>query len=95
MSNISEMDFPSFCDWYNEHYPDRIPHRPKITSVVYFEYCATGEGIQIDKETFDEYLQLFKYIDTFSYSYDRQNDCTVYKIDGNPIFRLFKWGCLS
>lgn len=92
---ISELDFPSFCDWYNEHYPDRIPHRPKITSVVYFEHCATGEGIQIDQETFDEYLQLFKHIDTFSYSYDRQNDCTVYKIDGNPVLRLYKWGCLS
>lgn len=93
--NISELDFPSFCDWYNEHYPDRIPHRPKITNVVYFEHCASGEGIQIDQETFDEYLQLFKSIDTFSYSYDRQNDCTVYKIDGNPVLRLYKWGCLS
>lgn len=93
--NIKELKLPDFCDWYNEHYPDRIPHRPKTTNVVYFEHCATGMGVQIDEVTFNEYLQLFKSVDTFSYSYDCQNDCTVYKIDGNHVLRLYKWGCLK
>lgn len=93
--NIKDMNIPTFAEWYNEHYPDIIPHRPNIKRVVYFEHCASGIGIQVDEDTFNEYLQLFKSVDTFSYSYDRQNDCTVYYIDGNPVLRLYKWGCLS
>lgn len=92
---IENLSLPEFCDWYNERYPDHIPHRPTPTQIVYFEHCASGIGIQIDEVTFNEYLQLFKSVDSFSYSYDRQNDCTVYCIDGNPVLRLYKWGCLK
>lgn len=92
--NIKKMSLPTFLQWYKEKYPDGITHRPKTTSVVYMEHCASGIGIQIDEVTFNEYLQLFKSVDTFSYSYDRQNDCTVYKIDGIPVLRLYRWGCL-
>ena len=87
-------DVPTFIEWFNEKFGSRIPNRPNITEVVYFEHCASGIGIQIDKDTFNEYLDEFKHVEGFHYSFDRMNDCTVYYIDDFPVLRLYKWGCL-
>ena len=99
--DLVNMSLDDFQIWYDENLKYFKYKVPKFDRVVYFEYCASGQGIQISETVFKEYLDLFKYEPgtkiirkDFSYSYDRLNDCTVYKLDGNPVLRLYKWGCL-
>lgn len=93
---MNYADCPSFMKWYTQVYnPEAKLPKPRWHEVVYFEHCASGIGIQIDKDCFEEYLKLFRDVDGFSYMYDRTNDCTVYCIDGNPVLRYYYWRCIE
>lgn len=96
MFDWNVADLPTFMEWYNSKVgKNHYPHIPRFKKIVYFEHCASGIGIQVDQDTFKEYLQLFKNVDGFNYFYDRVNDCTVYCIDDCPVLRLYYWGCYS
>lgn len=89
------MTLNDFYIWYGENLKYFKHKVPKFDKIIYFEHCASSQGIQISETVFKEYLNLFKKVDSFSYFYDRQNDCTVYCIDGNPVLRKYEWGCYS
>lgn len=91
--NIKDLDF---VYWLIKNNTILNPqHIPQVRHITYIEQCINGIGIQVDRELFEQYLDVWRKSKRLSCKYNKDLDCIDYYIDEFVCFRKYDFGCIS